>query len=181
MSEKILVISTSLREGNSEILADAFIKGARDAKHVVEKINLSNKNIGFCKGCLACQTMKKGNCVIQDDANLIINKMKEAKIIVFATPIYFYEMSGQMKTLLDRSNPLFPISYKFRDIYLIASAAERDTSAMDGAINGLKGWIECFEEASLKGVIYGIGADDTNAILNFPDIIEEAYDMGRNA
>ena len=78
--------------------------------------------------------------------------MKDAEVIAFATPIYFYEMCGQMKTLLDRSNPLFPSDYAFRDIYLLATAADSAESSMDGAVKGLEGWIACFEKAALRGV-----------------------------
>lgn len=60
MSKKVLVISTSLRNNsNSEALADAFVKGAKEAGHRVEKVSLREKSIGFCKGCLAC--LKVGN------------------------------------------------------------------------------------------------------------------------
>ena len=70
-------------------------------------------------------------------------------------------MSGQMKVLLDRSNPLFPSDYSFRDIYLLAASADTDKRSMDGALKGLQGWIDCFEKASLKGVIKGTGADES--------------------
>ena len=81
------------------------MNGARETGHKVEKVSLKDKTIGFCKGCLACQ--KTGNCVIQDDAGEIVEKMLHADVLVFATPVYYYEMSGQMKTLLDRANPLY--------------------------------------------------------------------------
>lgn len=179
MGKKVLVISTSLRKGKSDLLADAFIKGAEEAGHEVEKINLIDKKIQFCKGCLVCQNTKTGHCVMKDDADMIVNKMKDAEVIAFATPIYFYEMSGQMKTLLDRSNPLFPVDYKFRDIYLITAAAEADKSAMHGAIKGLQGWIECFENTELKGVIYGNDSEDNEKESNFNFILEEAAAMGK--
>ncbi|MFR8546601.1 MAG: flavodoxin family protein [[Clostridium] scindens] len=106
MSKNILIISTSLRKGsNSEMLADEFMRGAKEAGHQAEKISLRDKRVGFCKGCLTCQ--KTGCCVIQDDAIAIAEKMRTADVIAFATPIYYYEMSGQMKTLLDRANSLF--------------------------------------------------------------------------
>lgn len=179
MNKKVLVISTSMRQkGNSDQLADEFIKGVGDAGHTVEKITLYDKAIHFCKGCLACQNSKQGHCVFQDDADAIIKKMAEADVIAFATPIYFYEMSGQMKTLLDRSNPLFPITYKFRDIYLLTSAADGEKSAMEGAMKGLQGWIDCFEEARLKGVVYGTASDAMNAILAHPETLQAAYEMG---
>lgn len=123
MAKKILILSASLRAGsNSEALANAFADGARAAGHTVEIVSLRGKQIAFCRGCLACQTL--GKCVIDDDAVAITEKMQHADVIVFATPIYYYEMSGQLKTMLDRANALFPLDYAFRDIYLLASATE---------------------------------------------------------
>ena len=123
MSKKVLIISTSLRKGgNSDILADQFMKGAQDSGNQVEKISLINMQIGFCKGCLVCQ--KTQECTIKDDAVEIAEKVKNADIVVFATPIYYYEMSGQIKTLLDRCNPVFSSNYSFQDIYLIAAAGD---------------------------------------------------------
>lgn len=80
--KKVLVIATSMRKsGNSETLADEFIRGAGEAGHDVEKISLLDKKISFCRGCLVCQ--KTGKCVIDDDANEIAEKMKEAEVIAF--------------------------------------------------------------------------------------------------
>ena len=104
MSKNVLIISTSLRNpSSSEILAKEVEKGAKDAGHNVEFVTLKDKNISFCKGCLACQRLK--HCVIDDDANLITDKIKCSDVIVWATPVYYYELSGQMKTVIDRANP----------------------------------------------------------------------------
>ena len=106
MAKNVLIISTSLRShSNSDALADSFLTGAADAGNQVEKITLRGKTLAFCRGCLACQRTQK--CVIRDDAAEIIEKMRRADVLVFATPIYYYGVSGQMKTLLDRANPLF--------------------------------------------------------------------------
>ena len=178
MSKKVLIISTSPRKGsNSDTLAEEFARGAREAGHEVEKISLRDKTIGFCQGCLACQ--KTGRCVIHDDADTIAQKMLTSDVIVFATPIYYYEMSGQMKTMLDRANPLYPSDYAFRDIYLLATAADTDESAMDGAVKGLEGWIACFEKARLAGTVFGGGADAVGTIQGNP-ALEKAYGMGKN-
>ena len=177
MSKNILVISTSPRKnGNSALLAEEFARGAADAGHQVEIITLRDKNIGFCRGCLSC--VKTQRCVMQDDAADIVARMKQAEVIAFATPVYYFEMSGQMKTLLDRSNPLYTSDYAFRDIYLLASAAENDDSAVDGPINGLKGWIACFEKARLAGVVRGGGANAPGEMQS--EKLTEAYEMGRN-
>lgn len=77
MSKSVLIISTSPRKGgNSDALAEEFARGAREAGNQVEKIELYNKTIGFCKGCLACQ--KSLCCVIRDDADAIAQKMLTA-------------------------------------------------------------------------------------------------------
>lgn len=85
MSKQILVISTSPRKGgNSDMLAEELIRGAREAGNDVEKVTLYDKTIGFCKGCLTCQSTQR--CVIHDDADTIAQKMLNADVLVFATP-----------------------------------------------------------------------------------------------
>lgn len=179
MSKNILILSTSPRVGgNSEALADAFLGGALEAGHQVEKIRLYDKDLQFCRGCLACQSTKK--CVIRDDVEVILEKMRRADVLVFASPIYFYEMCGQMKTLLDRTNPLFPAEYSFRDVYLLATAADGDERAMDGAVKGLEGWIACFDRARLSGVLRGVGVDGLGAVQRRPALLERASQMGKS-
>lgn len=177
-SKNILVILSSPRSGgNSDSLAEAFIKGASEKGHQVNTIALRDYELQFCKGCLVCQKGKP--CIINDNANEIIQEMKNSDIIVFVTPIYFYEMSGQMKTMIDRTNPLFADVYQFRDIYLLATSADEDESSMDGAIQGLKGWIKCFEKSSLKGVVKGLGIDQYGDIKKHSDVLKQAYLMGK--
>ena len=176
MSKKILVISTSLRaNSNSDMLAEAFMDGARQAGHEVEKVSLKDKTIGFCKGCLACQ--KTGSCVIRDDAGAIVEKMLHSDILVFATPIYYYEMSGQMKTMLDRANPLYTADYTYRDVYLLATAADEDEHAIDGARKGLEGFIACFEKACFAGCVFAGGVDAPGTVKEHGSL-EKAREMG---
>ena len=137
---KVLVITTSLRaKSNSDRLAEELIRGAKDAGHEVEQISLKGKEIRFCIGCLSCQKTQK--CVLKDDAVRIAEKVKEAETLVFVTPIYYYEMSGQMKTLLDRMNPLYPSDYKFRKVYMLSVAAEDEDYVPEKAVSGLQGWV----------------------------------------
>ena len=179
MSKKIVIISTSLRNNsNSDILANEFLKGAENEGHFVEKINLKDKKIAFCKGCLACQINKK--CIIKDDADEIFEKVKKADVIVWATPVYYYSMSGQMKTLIDRLNPLFVSPYNFKDVYLIAAAADSDESAIDKTIQGLLGWIECLSKTRLKDVLKATGLTNPAEAKNSVKYLKEAYTMGQN-
>ena len=179
MSKRILVISTSPRKGgNSEALADEFVRGARDAGNDVEKITLYDKTIGFCRGCLTCQSTQR--CVIRDDADAIAQKMLRADVIAFATPIYYYNTCGQMKTLLDRANPLFSANYQFRDVFLLAAAAEEDEHTVDGAVTGLQGWIDCFEKARFAGTVFAGGVTAVGEVRHHP-ALQKAYELGKNS
>ena len=175
---KVLVISTSLRaKSNSDILTEQLITGAKDAGHEVEHISLKGKKIAFCIGCLACQ--KTQQCVIKDDAVEIAEKVKNADTLVFATPIYYYEMSGQMKTLLDRLNPLYPSDYRFRKVYMISTAAEDEEYVPEKAVSGLQGWVDCFEKAEFAGSLFCGGISDPGEADRKDTEKNEAYQYGR--
>ena len=178
MAKKVLIISTSLRGGsNSDILARECERGALEAGKEADYISLKGRDIQYCIGCLSCQNTKK--CVLNDDVAPIMEKVKNAEAIVFATPIYYYEMAGQLKTLLDRLNPLYSSDYSFRDIYMIATAAEDGKSTYEKAYNGLQGWVDCFEKAKLKGIVFGGGINDANSATNFKNVMEKAYKLGK--
>lgn len=175
--KNVLIISTSPRKGgNSESLALEFAKGTEEAGNKVETVFFREKNIGFCKGCLACT--KTNRCVIKDDAAELVEKMLAADVIAFATPIYYYEMSGQMKTLLDRGNPMYSADYAFRDIYLLSTAAEDGEDVPKRAVNGLEGWIECFPKARLAGTVFAGGVNAVGDIKGH-SALNEAYQMGK--
>lgn len=176
MSKKVLVISSSLRpNSNSEALADAFAEGAATAGNEVEEISLRGKDIGFCRGCLACQQL--GHCVINDDALEIAEKMLHADVLVFATPIYYYEMSGQLKTLLDRVNSLFASDYAFRDAYFLSTAMDDEPGTDERAVHGFEGWVICYENCRLAGTVFAGGVDGAGEIAGHP-ALEEARAMG---
>ena len=174
---RVLVITTSLRaKSNSDRLAEELIRGASEAGHGVSHISLRNKTIGFCRGCLACQ--KTQRCVIRDDAVEIAEKVKAADTLVFVTPIYYYEMSGQMKTLLDRLNPLYPSDYRFRSIYMLSVAAEAEAYVPEKAVSGLQGWVDCFEKAELTDTLFCGGINDPGEALEKAAELEEAFQFG---
>lgn len=176
--KKVIVISTSLRAGsNSDMLADRFVEGATAAGHEVEKISLTGKNIQFCRGCLACQ--KLGRCVIKDDVNDIMQKVLQADVVCWATPIYYYEMSGQMKTLIDRMNAMYAQDYRFRDVYMLSTAAEDEPQVPKRAEAGLTGWTDCYPECRLAGTLFCGGVDAPRTIEGHAKL-QEAYELGKN-
>lgn len=177
--KKVLIISTSpRRNSNSHALAEEFARGVGEAGHRVELVTLADKDLNFCRGCLACVNTHR--CVIDDDAPSITAKMHDADVIVWATPIYYYEMSGQMKTMIDRGNPLYGSDYRFTDIYFLSAAAEDEEGVPDRAVSGLQGWIDCFERARLAGTVFAGGVTAPEEVAGHP-ALREAFEMGRKA
>ena len=176
--KKVVVISTSLRAGsNSQVLAEQFAAGAKAAGNEVEFITLRGKEIKFCVGCLACQ--KTGACVFKDDVPAIMESVLNADVVCWATPIYYYEMSGQMKTLIDRMNAMYPKDYRFRDIYLLATATEDEEYVPERAIEGLTGWIDCYPKSRLAGLLF-CGGVSMPRDIDGNSKLQEAYEMGKN-
>lgn len=177
MPKNVLIVTSSLRTGsNSDTLAQAFARGAREAGHSVEVLSLKGKKISFCQGCLACQKAHK--CVIDDDAVDIAEKIGHADVVAFASPVYYYGLSGQLKTLLDRCNALYTSDYSFRSVYLLATAAENEGTTVSGSIQGIQGWVDCFENAELADTIFAGGVTGPGAIEGHP-ALEKAYQAGK--
>lgn len=158
---------------------DAIWSGdsAKSAGHDVEIVSLRDKEIKFCIGCLSCQ--KTQRCFMHDDTDIIRKKMLHSNVLVFVTPIYYYEMSGALKTLLDRANPLYSSDYRFRAIYALLTAAEDEDHVPQKAFSGIEGWIDCFEKAHLTGTLFCGGVSDPDDIKG-NEKLQRAYDMGRS-
>lgn len=175
--KNIVIINSSFRKGgNSEALCAQFARGAREAGHNVTVVNLRDMQLKFCIGCMSC--LKTGKCVHSDGVNGLLPAVQNADALVFATPVYYYCMSGQLKTFLDRLNPLYGRDIKFKEVYLLTTSAEDDRSAMDGTVKGVQGWIDCFDGVGLKGVVYGTGADGIGTVQS-TEAYGEAYEMGK--
>ena len=100
--KNILIISASPRKcGNSDMLCDEFLRGAKESGNNVEKIFLRDTRVNYCLGCGVCNSTHK--CIQHDDMADILDKMVKADVIVLATPVYFYTMNAQLKTLIDRT------------------------------------------------------------------------------
>ena len=176
MAKKVLVFSSSPRKGgNSDLLCDQFISGSKEAGHATEKIFLKEKKINYCTGCGTCIDKRK-SCPQKDDMSGILEKMISADVIVMATPIYFYTMCGQMKTLIDRTCAGYT-KIRNKEFYFIVTAADSDITSMERTIEEFRGFTYCLDDAEEKGIIYGVGAWEKGEIKGSP-AMEEAYQSG---
>ena len=177
MSKKILILSGIPRKGgNSDYLCDKFAQGARDAGHVVEKIFVSEKNIGYCRACNACRNSHK--CIIKDDMAEILDKIIDADVLVFASPVYFYSINAQIKTVLDRTLARWT-ELKDKEFCYILAAGEDDKGIMERAAECFRGFADCFKGSIERGVIYGHGLYEKTDARNSKFAIE-AYKLGKN-
>ena len=162
--------------GNSELLCDQFMLGAKEAGNQIEKVSLRDKNINYCIACDICRN-NGGICDQDDEMVEVLDKMIAADVIVMATPIYFYTMNAQMKTLIDRTYSRYTeISNK--DFYFIVTAAVTRKQALERTIEGFRGFTSVLNGPKEKGIIYGTGAWNIGDIKGSSAMIE-AYEMGK--
>ena len=175
MQKKVLILSGSPRKnGNSDMLCDEFMRGALEAGHEVEKIRVAEKKIGYCRGCYAC---KKGACAIDDDMGGILEKMIAADVLVLASPVYFYSIDAQLKTLIDRTVARWQ-EVRDKEFYYIVTAADETPASAETPLACFRGYADCVEGAKEMGVIRGMGVYEKGEIRG-TKAMTEAYEMGK--
>lgn len=179
---KVVVFSSSpRRHGNSEVLADQFIAGAKKAGHEVEKVVLRDYRINPCLACGYCRN-HENQCCQNDDGDKLIKKIVAADVFVFATPVYFYSLSAQLKILIDR---MFSREYEIREsdqrkkAYLIVTSGATDIASLSPAVESFRGFIKVLRKVDEGGIIYGNGAIMMGD-ANHHQAYQEAYEAGKN-
>ncbi len=103
MCKKIVILNGSPRKnGNTSALVQAFTEGARQANHTVTEFFLDRMEIHGCKGCFGGHSSRACPCVQRDDMEKIYPAIKDCDVLVLATPLYYWNMSGQLRTAMDR-------------------------------------------------------------------------------
>ena len=175
--KKVLILSGSPRKnGNSDILCDEFMKGAREGGHEVEKIRVAEKKIDYCRACYACRGT--GVCAIKDDMAEVLQKMIDADVLVLASPVYFYSIDAQLKAVIDRTVARW-LEVKNKEFYYIVTAADEEHSSADTTLACFRGYAECVEGAKEMGIVYGMGTYEKGEVKSKAAMIE-AYEMGKN-
>ena len=178
MSKKVLIISSSPRKGgNSDTLCDKFAQGATEAGNSIEKIFLRDKKINYCSGCGLCNNNDYTACSQNDDMEEILTKMMDADVIVFGTPVYFYTMCGQLKTLIDRCCSRYT-KINNKEFYYIMTAADGSSNAMDRVIEEFRGFLYCLSSPKEIGMLIATGVWQKGDV-DGTDYIEKAYNDGK--
>lgn len=142
----------------------------------MEKIQLREQRITPCTGCGICDS-PGSQCIQKDDMPMILEKMIRADVLVMATPVYFYSVSGQMKSFIDRTCSRYK-ELIGKEFYFILTAADPNQAAIEGALEPFRGFLSCLQNPMQKGVIYGVGAWEMGAVANSA-AYWRALEMGR--
>lgn len=177
MGKKILILSGSPRKGgNSDILCDEFMRGAKENGHSVEKINVAEKKIGYCKACYYCKKFD-GKCVMNDDMAEVLQKMIDADVIVLSSPVYFYSIDAQLKAVIDRTVARW-LEVKNKEFYYIVTCADEENESCERTLECFRGYADCVNGAIERGVIYGTGVYESGEIKDTP-VMQKAFEMGK--
>lgn len=174
MKNVVIISSSPRKNGNSDLLCQEFQRGAIESNNNVELISLADKKINYCYGCYKCT--ETGRCFQKDDLNEIAKKLEKADVIVLATPVYFYSMSGQLKVFIDR---LVQNYLKIHaDIYIIVTAWDYNSNNLESTIEAIRGLTrECLEDCTERGIICAGGVSEKGEIKN-TKYLEKAYNLG---
>lgn len=173
-NKNVLVISASPRRGgNTDLLCDQFVKGAKEAGGNVEKIFLDDYKIDFFH---EQHELSADSVAADDQAPMIIDKMVNADIIVLSSPVYYMNIDGQLKTLMDRcfrNNGL-----KGKEFYYITACADAEDSTAETAIFAFRGFVVCLPDPVERGMVKAIGMGRKGAVEQ-SQYMQEAYELGK--
>lgn len=177
MKNIVVIVGSPRKNGNADLLADAFIKGARGAGNSVEKLTVIGKKIGGCLGCNACFRDPEHRCVQHDDMEDCYRLLSAADVIVIATPIYFYGVSSQLKCLIDRLHNPIRSSFKVKKLGLLAVCADEKDSACDSVVTMYRSVLSYFSLLD-GGIITVHSVKDKGDIEGNPKLMA-AEEMGK--
>lgn len=177
-TKQVLILSSSPRKGgNTDLLCDAFARGAEEVGGHVEKISLTDYRILPLSGAMADRNVDS-SAVVADDAEQIIRKMVEADIIVLATPVYFMNINGQLKTLIDRVYG-HEKELKNKEFYYMVACADDKAATARCGLNGLRGFVVCLPNPTERGSVTAIGHWHKGSVAG-SRYEDEAYQLGKS-
>lgn len=175
---KIVVLTGSPhRHGTSALLADEFIRGAKESGHEVFRFDAAFETVHPCIGCMKCE-YGKNPCVFQDSMNLLNPHLLDCELIVLVSPLYYYGFSAQIKAVIDRlQTVVFQIQNNRKCMLMAASYADLDWT-MDGLVGHYKALVRYMGWADI-GTILATGCGD-RADIEASDYPKQAYEAGKD-
>ena len=187
MGNKVVILKGSPRKhGNSAVLADQVAAGAREVGAEVESFYLHGMDIAPCDACDSCQGMADVDCIIDDDMQMLYPKLREADAVVYASPIYWFTVSAQLKLFMDRCYGFGGDTDEPEDHALagkrigVVLTYGGDDPFDSGAINAIRTFQDTFRyiPAEIVDIVYGYALDPGEIRAN-EDVMQKAHDLGR--
>lgn len=175
MSKIVVLVGSVRKNGNTELLASAFVEGAKK-NNDIEVISVAHYEVNPCIGCNSCFSREKHTCFQKDDMNVIYSKVKEADIIVAASPVYFYGISAQLKAVVDRLHTPMRNELHTKKLALLLVGAATLPELFD-AIKVQYQLILNYFQLEDAGMVLVRGGKDIGDIKRHP-ALQEAYDLG---
>ena len=173
----ILILSGSPRRGgNTELLVEAFVKGASQ-KHHVDVVSVHDYKVNPCMGCNACFKSESNSCVQKDDMPLIYEKMAVADMLVIASPVYFYGLSAQLKAVIDRCHNPIRDTFRIKKMALLLVGAATLPELFDSILAQYQLCLNFFKLEDAGRVLVR-GVKDKGDIKN-TNSLNEAFELGQ--
>ncbi|MEH2952680.1 flavodoxin family protein [Candidatus Merdisoma sp. JLR.KK011] len=190
MKNIVVVMGGGRPKGNTAQLVDAFVKGAEEAGHLVEKVSLLKTEVKGCLGCNACRYGKQ--CVQKDGFNELVPKIKGADLVVFASPLYFWTISSKLKAFIERfyciaeedADPPYGRyeRYPVKDSALLMTSADEFFWTFEQAVSYYQFAVVNYIGFHDRGMVLAGGCGDTNGKpqIDKTGHLREAYEFGKN-
>ena len=181
--KRVLILASSPRKNsNSTILALKAAEGVRAEGGEADVVEIGHLKIAPCNACDSCLAKPEAGCVIKDDMQPLYAKIRAAQGIIFATPVYWFNMSAQMKLVIDRAYAIQDKEYfafTGKDVGVILTYGDVDVFA-SGGVNALRSFqdICAFAKANLVGTVYGT-ANKAGEVQTNEELLQKAYDLGK--
>ncbi len=185
---KVLGIAGSPRRGgNTDILLEQAMEGAKSAGADIQTIVICDLNIAPCRHCDGC--LKTGRCVIDDDMQSVYPKLREADRLILASPMFFMGITAQAKAMIDRCQALWALKYELKQPVALNTAGERKglfisvggtgfTSQFEASRPVIKSWLTTID-AFLVDELHYSKVDEKGAIRHHATALQDAFEAGK--
>lgn len=172
---KVVVLESSPhKNGASNTLASYFITGAKEAGHTISILDVAHMNIRPCVGCY--QGKVNGHCIMQDDMQQVERELMDTDMVVYVTPVYFYDMSAQLKQVIDRLHCFYGYMLGKKSL-LLATAWREDDGVMSYLRNLYNGIADYLQYKNMGTIMArGCGSPET---IHGSRYAKEAYEIGK--
>ena len=175
MSKIVILVGSMRKDGNTDLLAQAFANGAKQ-KHTVEIVSVADYKVNPCIGCNTCFTREGNACFQKDDMQKIYEKLRDADVVAIASPVYFYGISAQLKAVVDRLHTPMRNEYKITRLALLLVGAATLPALFD-AIKLQYQLVLDFFHLEDAGTVLVSGVKEKGDIKK-TDALKEAYALG---